>query len=58
MRAEEPMECAEAWRNRAARLREAARTARDQLEQRTLALLAEDCDEIAKHQQAKGEETD
>ena len=51
------MESAEAWRERAARLREAALVARDQLEQRTLVLLAEDCDEIARHQQAKDEET-
>ncbi len=51
------MERAEAWRERAARLREAARMARDQLEQRTLVLQAEECDEIAKHQQAKGEKT-
>jgi len=42
------MGSAEAWRERAARLREAARLAPDQLEQRTLVLLAEDCDEIAK----------
>ena len=49
------MENAEAWRNRAARLREAARTAQDQLERQTLVLLAEDCDEIAKHRPAKDE---
>lgn len=51
------MENAEAWKNRAARLRDAARTTRDQLEQQTLVLLAEDCDEIAKRQQATDEET-
>lgn len=52
------MGSAEQWRDRAAKLREAARIARDRLEQRTLVLLAEDCDEIAKHQQAKDEATD
>jgi len=46
------------WTGRAAKLREAASMARDRLEQQTLVLLAEDCDEIAKHQQAKDEETD
>lgn len=51
------MENAEAWKSRAARLRDAARTTRDQLEQQTLVLLAEDCDEIAKRQQATDEET-
>ena len=49
------MESAAAWRDRAARLREAAGAARDPLEQRTLVLLAEDCDEIAKRHQASDE---
>jgi len=56
--AEDGMGSANDWTGRAAKLREAASMARDRLEQQTLVLLAEDCDEIAKHQQAKDEETD
>ena len=52
------MESGEAWKNRAVKLREAARATRDQVEQRTLMLLAEDCDEIAKHHQAANKATD
>lgn len=49
------MDKAEAWRRRASKLREAARVERDRLEQCTLLLLADDCDEIARQQQAKDE---
>ena len=52
------MERGEEWRERAARLREAARAARDRLEQQTLVLLAEDCDEIARGRQTKDDETE
>jgi hypothetical protein len=38
---------ADEWRRRASRLRRAARDEKDPVEQRTLLLLADDCDEIA-----------